>query len=293
MDQKKKVLFIINPIAGTRKKKEVPALVQSLLDPKIFESEITYTKFHGHARTLAIDAALHNVDYVMAVGGDGTVNDIANGLMNTQTTLGIIPCGSGNGLARHLGIPIDNIGALHLLQQQKTQRIDGGLANGKAFFCTAGIGFDAHIGRLFSTSRRRGFNTYMSTTLREIFVYEPQVYTIVLDGETFHKKAFSITLANASQFGNNAYIAPQADIKDGFLDLCIVNEYPKKYAFHLGYRLFNKTINQSRFVETKRVKEITISVDKGKWFHLDGEYMELEDRLHIQIISSCLNVLVP
>lgn len=293
MNPKKKVLFIINPIAGTRKKKEVPHLVKTQLDSNIFESEIVYTEFHGHARTLAIDAAHQNVDYVMAVGGDGTVNEIANGLMNSNTTLGIIPCGSGNGLARHLGIPIDNMGALTVLKQQKIERIDGAMANGKAFFCTAGIGFDAHIGKLFALSHRRGFNTYVTTTLREIFLYEPQLYTIQIDGEILEKKAFSITLANASQFGNNAFIAPQADIRDGLLDLCIVNAYPKRYAIHLGYRLFDKTINQSRFVESKRVKEITISADKARCFHLDGEYLELEDQLHIKIIASCLNVLVP
>ncbi len=213
--------------------------------------------------------------------------------MNTNTVLGIIPCGSGNGLARHLGIPINNQRALGVLQQQKTEKIDGGLANGKAFFCTAGIGFDAHIGKLFAMSSRRGFHTYVSTTLREIYLYDPQIYNIRVNGELTVKKAFSITVANASQFGNNAFIAPQADIKDGFLDLCIVNAYPKRYAIHLGYRLFNKTINQSRFVETKKVQEIVISADKANCFHLDGEYHELEDQLHIKIIASCLNVLVP
>lgn len=293
MNEKKRVLFIINPIAGTRKKKEVPVLVKSMLDPGIFDCEIAYTRFHGHAKTLALEASHNNIDYVIAVGGDGTVNEVANGLMNGNAALGIIPCGSGNGLARHLHIPIDNQGAFRVLQKQKTEKIDGGIANGKAFFCTAGIGFDAHIGKLFALSTKRGFNTYISTTLKEIFTYDPQMYTIKLDGEEFQKKAFSITLANASQFGNNAYIAPQADINDGLLDLCILNPYPKRYAVHLGFRLFNKSINQSRFVETKKVKEIKISADRAKCFHLDGESHELKDELHIKIIPSCLNVLVP
>lgn len=293
MNPKKKLLFIINPIAGTRKKRTLPALIEERINKDLFDYKISYTEYRGHAKELAQIAVKEEIDNVIAVGGDGTINEVASGLMFSNTALGIIPCGSGNGLARHLKISIGNEKAIDIIQKQNVKRIDAGMANGKAFFCTAGIGFDAHIGQLFAKSTRRGFNTYFKTAFRELFYYNPISYQVQTGEELVTLSAFSITLANASQFGNNAYISPEADIEDGFLDLCIVKVYPKREAINLVIKLFNKTLHKSGFVTIKKIKEVTIKAPEAKCYHLDGEFLELEGDLQIQVSESCLNVLVP
>jgi YegS/Rv2252/BmrU family lipid kinase len=258
-----------------------------------FDYSISYTEAHGHALVLAQKAAADNFDFVFAVGGDGTVNQSASGIINSKTTLGIIPTGSGNGLARHLKIPFSHQKALDLINQQTKIRIDGGVANGKLFFCTAGIGFDAHVGKIFAQSTRRGFNTYFRTALKEFFGYTPQSYTIKTGETEFKKSAFSITLANASQFGNNAYISPEADISDGLLDLCIVKVYPKTQAINMAISLFNKSLHKNRYVEIHKVKSVDIETKEANCFHCDGEHLELNDVLKIEVVPSCLSILVP
>lgn len=293
MDHKKNILFIINPVSGTRKKHVIPELIEKHLDKSRFDFTITYTEAHGHAVVLAQQAAADHYDFVIAVGGDGTVNQTASGIMNTNATLGIIPVGSGNGLARHLKIPFSPVQALTLINQQKKICIDGGIANGKPFFCTAGIGFDAHVGRLFAQSSRRGFHTYFRTAFKEFFMYTPHTYKLKAGETEFIKSAFSITLANASQFGNNAYISPEADISDGMLDLCIVNVYPKTQAINLALSLFNKTLHKNKYVDIQKVKYVEIETKEADCFHCDGEHLELNGSLKIEVVPHCLKILVP
>lgn len=283
----------MNPISGTRKKERVPALAEQLLDSTRFTHTFALTERPLHATELARAAAEAGAAAVIAVGGDGTVNEVAAGVLHTQTALGIVPFGSGNGLARHLGIPTNTEAALNLLNNAAPMVIDGALANGRPFFCTAGLGFDAHIGKLFAGGKKRGFSSYVQLTLQEFFTFKPQEYSIEVDGKSLTRSCFVLALANAGQYGNNAYISPEADIQDGLLDLCLMRPFPPIMALAMGYRLFQRTIHQSEYVEILRGKHIIISSPKGDCMHLDGEFIQMGGSLEVKVIPKCLKVLVP
>lgn len=294
MKSKKTVEFIINPIAGTRSKLIFKDLIKQYLDTEQLSYSISYTRERGHAFELAIEAVKEGKEYVVAIGGDGTVNETASALIHKSTALGIIPVGSGNGLARHLRIPLNPVDAIKSINSAQTIVIDAGMANEKPFFCTAGIGFDAHIGRMFSLATKRGFNTYIKTVLQEFLYYTSHTYEVLVESDkAMTKEAFSITFANASQFGNNAYISPEADISDGKLDLCIIEKYPKRVGLHLGLRLFNKSIHKSRFMTIKKIDHAVIKCPQADCYHLDGEFLTLKGDLKVEVIPRCLNILIP
>ena len=291
---KKEVAFIINPIAGTKSKEAFEQLIRINLDGKKFSSFISYTREQGHAYELASHAVKKGTDYIVAVGGDGTVNETARALLYEENALGIIPFGSGNGLARHLGIPLNPSLAIQTINSEHSRLIDGGKANGKPFFCTAGIGFDAHVGRLFALSSKRGFSTYVKTVLKEFLNYKTLHYKVSFDNAgVLEKKAFSVTFANAGQFGNNAYISPLADISDGKLDLCFIEKYPKRVGWHLGLRLFNKSMHKSRFASIYKIDEAVVDCPDAQCFHLDGESLSLNGPLTVSVMPSCLRILTP
>jgi diacylglycerol kinase (ATP) len=268
------------------------SLIEKTIDPYQFNLHITFTEYAGHATELAKAAASQEYEYVVAVGGDGTMNEVARALVGTDTAMGIIPIGSGNGLARHLGIPIHPLKALKRIAEEKVIRIDTCTLNGIPFFCTAGVGFDAHIGYLFSLGKKRGFSTYVQTTLQEFVRYRPASYQLSFLGKTQEQKAFGVTFANASQYGNNAYIAPQADIQDGKLEVCLIRPFPYHAFLELGTRLFSKTLQGSRYVEINQVKEVQLKGDGPLRIHLDGESYETGDTLTVTINPLSLNVLV-
>lgn len=295
MSRKIEIEFIINPIAGTKSKGIFKDLIKQHLDLDIFSYGISYTKERGHAYELATQAVSKGNEYVVAVGGDGTVNEVGKALIYESAALGIIPFGSGNGLARHLGISLKPVLAIQAINHQVVKTIDAGKINGYPFFCTAGIGFDAHVGRLFSLATKRGFSTYVKTVLREFMHYKAAWYNLVIDGkEAIEKEAFSITFANAAQFGNNAYIAPKADIADGKLDLCLIEKHSKVAGVRLGLQLFDKSIHTNPLVQTYPIEEAVVSCPAANCFHLDGESLPLNgENLAVSVIPKCLNVLVP
>ena len=243
---KEKILFLINPISGTQLKEHLPGMIKDLIDASIFDVEIVITKYKGEASEIVRQKLLANYRYFVAVGGDGTVNEIAKELINSRGILGIIPIGSGNGLARHLQIPLQPKKAIQIINNLKHQAIDYGLINKTPFFCTCGVGFDALIGDKFAQCKGRGLTNYVKTTIREYFNYKPEMYQITIDDErTIKRQAFLITFANGSQYGNNAYIAPHADICDGKLDICIISPFKLYNAPGIGIRLFAKNIHAS------------------------------------------------
>ena len=248
---KDKILFLINPISGTLNKKQLPEIIQKLINKDVFDAEIVITKYKGEATEIVRQKLIDGVRYFVAVGGDGTVNEIAKSLINTQATMGIIPVGSGNGLARHLQISLKPELAIQTINQKNFLAIDYGLINNAPFFCTCGVGFDALIGEKFAQCKGRGLSNYVKTTIREYFNYEPELYQITIDDErTIERQAFLITFANGSQYGNNAYIAPGADISDGQLDMCILSPFKLYKAPGIGIRLFSKNIDKSSRRET-------------------------------------------
>lgn len=295
MSNRKAITFIVNPIAGTKSKGIFKDLITRHLDQTVFEAHLSYTEASGHAYELAVNAIREGKDAVVAVGGDGTINEVAQALVYKKTALGIVPFGSGNGLARHLGLPLNPALAIQTLNSQRKITIDAGKVNGKPFFCTAGVGFDAQVGKVFSLSTKRGFNTYVKTVLKEFMTYKTQHYKIEIPGrEPFEKEAFSITFANAGQFGNNAYISPEADIADGKLDLCLIEKYPKTTGLHLGLRLFNRSIHKSKFMHIFPIEKARVTCPEANCYHLDGESFAMTGgELALEVIPKCLNVLVP
>jgi len=223
---KSKIAFIINPISGTGKKEDLPALIRQELDARMYEPEIVFTQSRGDGTILAKSFIDRGFQFIVAVGGDGTVNEVARALIHTDCSLGIIPIGSGNGLARHLGIPMNNKRAIQQLNVSETIQMDYGLVNGNHFFCTCGTGFDAYVSTEFAKGKRRGIMSYIEKIITGYFSYKSKKYQLLGNGIDLKVKAFVLTFANASQWGNNAYIAPQASVQDGKMDISIMSNFP-------------------------------------------------------------------
>lgn len=229
-------------------------------------------------------------DNLIALGGDGTVNRAAQAIVNSDLILGIVPLGSGNGLARHLKIPMNIDKSIQLILEGKTKKIDACKINDIFFFCTSGVGFDAHIGKLFAKSKTRGFKTYFKIVASQFFKYECETYELIFDGKTISTEAFLITFANANQYGNNTYIAPNADICDGKIDIVILKPFKFINSPVIALRLFNKTIDKSRFISTFRSGEIILKRKNPGIAHFDGDPCILPEELKIINIPSALKV---
>ena len=289
---KKKITFILNPISGTTSKAGIPALIDEVLDKERFEYTIAETQRAGHASELAREAAANGIDIVVAVGGDGTVNEVARALVETPAALGIIPCGSGNGLARHLMLPMNARGALEMINKCEIHTLDYGCINGMPFFCTCGMGFDAFISMKFANAGKRGPITYVENVLKEGLKYKPETYEIEDETGTKQYKAFLISIANASQYGNDAYIAPQASMRDGLMDVIIMEPFDVLEAAQVSIDMFNKTIDKNSKIKTFRSKHIHIHRSQPGVIHYDGDPIMADADLDITIREQGINVIV-
>ena len=288
----KKLIFIVNPISGTQSKELILNLLDEKIDKEKYTWDVVYTKRAGHAIEIAAQAAEMKTDVVVAIGGDGTINEIGRSLVHTETALGIIPCGSGNGLARHLHIPMEPKKALEIINDGICDIIDYGKINGTDFFCTCGVGFDAFVSLKFANAGKRGLLTYLEKTLQESLTYQPETYELETEG-TYKYKAFLIACGNASQYGNNAYIAPQATLTDGLLDVTILEPFTVLDVPSLAFQLFNKTIDQNSRIKTFRCKNLRIHRSKPGVIHFDGDPMQADENVNIEIIQKGLRVIVP
>ena len=287
---KLKVLFIINPISGGKNKDGVPALIKKHLDAAKFEYRIDISTGVLHAQQLA-QKNIKQYDIIVAVGGDGTINEVASVIAGTDTALGIIPYGSGNGLSRFLGIPMDPEAAIKTLSQGLVQHIDAAKLNGKWFFNIAGLGFDAHISEVFSHDKKRGFGAYIKSSFREITNYRSENYQLDIDGKQYTRQAFMLSFANSSQYGNNAHISPSASVQDGLLDVCIVKPFPLYKFIMMGIRMFTKTTAGSKYVEIIRGKQITVKREKEGAIHLDGEPQIMGTDIKVEIVPASLKII--
>ncbi|MDO4722664.1 diacylglycerol/lipid kinase family protein [Porphyromonas circumdentaria] len=291
---KKRVIAIINPISGIASKHKVPALLASAYQDREEELFLTYTKGEGHAAKVIKEAMKYGLDSVIAVGGDGTINEIASTLSGTEVKLGIIPRGSGNGLARALGIPMQNDAeAVRIITEGKVAPIDMGLANGSPFFCTFGVGFDAQITKRYDDAATRGFLTYIKSAIDEYISFKPQEYKISIDGHDIGGKAFLITCANIEQYGNNAYIAPNASPSDGLLDLVIIRPLEGIHAAQVALQLFTKTIDKNARIESYRGSNIVIERKEAGAAQIDGESVQMGKKIEIGIRKQDLLVYAP
>lgn len=289
----KNIAFIVNPISGTKTKGRVAKLIRELLDPQQFSPTIVMTEYAGHATQLAHQFAMEGYYAVVAVGGDGTVNEVAAGLVGTNTALGIVPNGSGNGFARHLDISTRMNRAIEMLNSSEVIQVDYGMVNDKCFFSTCGMGFDALVAMHFSKGSTRGLTGYVQNIVNNIFQYKAEPYHIVGDNVNISTNALLVNFANANQWGYDAYVAPKASIQDGWLDLVIVDEFPVKAAAELTLNYLAKLIDEEGLhTDTTHVKEVTVNRVNAGPIHIDGDPIEMPAELHIKVVEDGLKVLV-
>ena len=286
------ILFIINPKSGTDRKIYIRQSIGRNIDTNKYTYQVRYTEYAGHAEVIAREAAEAGIDIAVAVGGDGTVNEVARALIHTNTALGIIPCGSGNGLARHLQLPMDPEGAISMINAGNIKDLDYGTMNGLPFFCTCGMGFDAFVSMKFANSGKRGLISYIENTLRETLTYKPDTYTLRFDDQQVQQRAFVIACANASQYGNNAFIAPSASMSDGLMDITVLEPFAAIEAPQLALQLFNGTLGTNSRVKTFKAKKVSITRTGDDPVHVDGDPLNTGKSIEVEIHSKGIKMVV-
>lgn len=293
MDTRKKLLAVINPISGTANKQYIPETITEVMDESKWDVIIRFTQRPGHATDLAKQAIKQGYYGVLAIGGDGTINEVAAALRDSDTALGIIPNGSGNGLARHLNIPIDVKRALEEINNDRIEQFDYCMANQHPFFCTCGVGFDAHVSAKFAESKRRGPMSYIKNTLVEYLRYRSEEYSIETADKVLTERAFVIACGNASQYGNNAFITPNASMQDGLIDVTLIQPFTPLDTAVLGILLFTKHIDQDTNIQSFRTPSLTIHRPKAGVMHIDGEPMMMEADIEVKCIHNGIKIFLP
>lgn len=289
---KKKMLVIVNPISGIGRQKKIERLLKDNLDLDIFDFEVRYTERIHHGTELARQGADEGFDIITAVGGDGSVNDVIAGIHGTDTTLGIIPCGSGNGLARCMKIPLAPSLAIRVLNQNFAGLIDTITLNDKYHIASiAGIGFDAYIARLMQSAKVRGFSAYANFILREYPTYQSKDYTFVINNKEIRRQSWFTTFANSNQFGYNAAVAPQAKLDDGLIDISIVDKIPLEHIPVTAPLMYANHFELSQHVEIFKASEIWVTGNVDQWVNIDGEGENVGQELHFVNHHKTLKVL--
>ena len=293
MTGKRKILAVINPISGTSNKEFMPETIARCIDPDKFDVVVRFTQHASHATLLTEEAIKEGFYGVIAVGGDGTINEVAAALRDSSTALGIIPCGSGNGLARHLGIPMNVEKALEIINLDNIESLDYCTANDRPFFCTCGVGFDAHVSQKFAEAKKRGPLSYIQKTLVEYLKYRCKTYSIEMNDRVVTEKAFVIACGNASQYGNNAFITPRASMHDGLIDVTVIHPFTPLDTAVLGVLLFTRHIDQDTNINTFRTSELTIHRPKPDVMHIDGEPIMMDADIHIKCHKAGIKIFLP
>ena len=285
-----KAVSIVNPVSGVETKSNIIKLL-SALDGKYFDMTICLTEYQGHGVEIAKQAVSEGVDYIIAVGGDGTVNEVGGAIAGSESALGIIPMGSGNGLARHLNVPINEAGAIEVIKNKNSKHIDFGTANGHPFFCTCGVGFDAAVSEEVRRQRKRGKLMYGKSILKIFQNYQCENYKLTTDSEVFNGPAFTITCANASQYGYNALIAPGADIQDGQMNIIILKPFSPWEVPQTTFQLFTGLLYQNPRHEQIIGSKALIEREKNGIMHVDGDAIETDKNIEVKVIPRGLKVL--
>jgi diacylglycerol kinase (ATP) len=287
--------LIFNPVAGTLSNKvNLVKELQSLYFSKTgHQLEIFETQSAGHATEIARNLASQAYSTCFAMGGDGTMNEVATGLVGSQTALGLIPIGSGNGLARHLGYQMDPMQALNQTISANRFRMDVGECGVRYFFLAAGVGFEGEVAHLFASQKARGFFQYIRSSALSFFQYKPEKYSILVDGEKLENELFTLVVANGSQYGNNAIIAPGASVCDAHFYLSAVRPFPLWNAPVLFYKLMKGSLPSSPYFFYKTGQKVVFDFNKPTKGHLDGEPAWFEGITEFKVVASALEVLSP
>ncbi len=292
-NSKKDIHIIVNPAAGVRNPTRIKKYAYQEIDQYKFNVKVSYTDKSDHATLLARESLKKGCKIIVAAGGDGSVNEIAKSTVDKDAIIGIIPIGSGNGLARHLQIPTDPVKAFRIINQLKTRKIDTVKINDDIYVNIAGIGFDARIAERFAKTKRRGFIEYFKTIVSEYFKYQPQDYCLLLEKTEITTKALFICFTNSSQYGYNTIIAPEASLDDGLINICIVQKIPLSKCLYNAYLLYTKNIHKSEYVKTYQAREIQVIQRNCRLVNIDGEPEYFQGKLNIKINPLSLNVIIP
>ena len=289
-----KTCFIINPRSGRHNNlHDLVRRAELFLHGRETGGKILMTERAGHGRELAQAAVREKFECVVVVGGDGTLNEVASAVINTPVTLGLVPSGSGNGLARHLGIPRDPARAFELLGSGRIRAIDSGEVNGVPFVNAMGMGFDAEISRRFNELPKRGLRSYLATAVRLFFSHRPVACTVDAAGAVFGERVFLLPVANSDQYGNNCFISPDAIVGDGFLDLTVIRDGGLLRRVAASARLFMGNLDGSPLVVRKRAGCFIIDREEAGPVHTDGEVHQMGRRLEIGVRPFSLRMIVP
>ena len=286
-----KATFIVNPISGRSSKESIVGAIAGSVDMDRYEVTIRFTAAPGHATTLASEAVQSGQQLVVAVGGDGTVNEVARALVGSDAALGIIPCGSGNGLARHLHIPMNPRKAIEILNQGQIRRIDTLTVNGTPCFCTAGVGYDAFVSEEYAKEPTRGLVTYVRKAVENWFDYTPEQYLIETEEGMFSRTALAITCANANQWGNGFHVAPKASLTDGLIDVTIIHPIKPLNALPMPVQILGYSFDKNPGVETFKTSGLTIRRATPAPLHIDGEPQSGTRDITIALRPASLGVL--
>jgi YegS/Rv2252/BmrU family lipid kinase len=293
MSEVKKLLFIINKYSGTGYQPNLEGMILTTCERNDIECTITFTKGTGHATQLAKEGIEKGFTIIVAVGGDGTVNEVAQGLVHSSTAMAILPKGSGNGIARHLGIPLNLQHALNDLLNGTKVAMDTFTVNGRLSINVSGIGFDGHIANLFSSGVRRGLLGYIKLILKEYFSFKEFDLEVAVDNQIIHQQNFILAIANSSQYGNNARIAPLASVGDKKLELASIKKIPLYMGLSFGIKMFSGRLKESK---QYTVQSITNAIIKSKIpiaFHVDGEPCGHSNEFIVNLQPQSLNIIVP
>jgi len=291
-ESKKKILFIINPISGGHNKAQIIRAIPKLLDDNKFDISFAHSKRAGHAAKIAKKAVEKNMDIVVAVGGDGTINEIASQLVNTSTTLAIVPCGSGNGLARDLGVSLRYRKAIKQINKLNSKKIDVGVCNNQYFFSLVGVGFDAKVAYDFNRGKKRRLAGYAWSILKECFSVKDQHYEIELENEKITNAFFFITIANCSQWGYNVKAAPNAKLDDGVFSVNLCKKPSFFSIIPFGIKIFFGRINTSKYTVFKTSSKILLRSNRKFFYHIDGDAKGISQQVEITNLHKALNVIV-
>lgn len=290
----KSYVFIVNPVSGNGNRQAAIAEIKNSFAG--LDYTIRLTEYAKHATEIAHEYRDSNNTVVCAVGGDGSLNEVARGLVNSNTPMGLIPVGSGNGLARHLKIPLTVKGALEVIKRDKEIDIDTGRMNSETFIVTCGVGFDAEVSYNFAKRSTRGLLGYVKESILLFPTYKAKRYKVTANGITKEREAFSISVGNASQYGNDAVIANEASVTDGLIDLCVIKKYPKVFAPHIGVSMFMRNLHNSKFyrgLQTEHIKIESLSQEKECNAQIDGESIVIQYPIEIKVEPNSLKVIVP
>jgi diacylglycerol kinase (ATP) len=288
---KQRIRFILNPKSGIGKKGNIPDLINQYLDHTMFEYDICTTEYRKHAKTIAFASSQEGIDIVCAIGGDGSVHEVGTALIGSDTKLAILPAGSGNGLARHLQIPMDIKQAILAINMNKSIQMDTVLVNDKPFLGIGGYGFDALIAKRFDEHHTRGFWGYFNLVIREYFKFIPKDISFDLNGVKLEKSVVLCTIANASEFGNGFCVSPNSSVEDGKIELCLLYPFALWKAPAIAYRFFKRTAHKSKYTEIIPFEKARINL-KDRIAHYDGEPFDVREELNIQVIPKSLHILV-